>query len=279
MNNSFFNIRNFSKALIAVAFSSMAIGFVSCDNVDEEDRFIKVERPTIERKVLVQEFTGQGCINCPQGAAMVHSLQSQYPGSIIAVNMHPENTQYTRPLGGLKLTSPEATVYYNYYKPSMLPSAVIDGASAISNVALWTNAVLEALQKTSAADLVLVTDYDEATRELKVTYHSKFNQVLSTPLAINLWIVENDIVGPQYSGSNIIRDYTHNHVLRTTLTGEWGETLANSFIPEDEFTSTFTITLDESWKAENCEVVGFLQNPSNKSVEQSAEAAVIPMQR
>ncbi len=277
MNNSFFNIRNFSKALAAVAFTSMAAGFASCDNVDEADRFIKVERPTIERKVLIQEFTGQGCINCPQGAALVHSLQTEYPGSIIAVNLHPENTQYTRPLGGMKLTSTEATLYYNYYKPSMLPSAVIDGANAISNVSLWTNAVLEALQKPSAADLELMTEYSESTRELKVTYFSKFNQIFQSPLAINIWVVENDIVGPQYSGSNIIKDYTHNHVLRTTLTGEWGESIGESFIPEQEFIGSFTIKLDDSWKAENCEVVGFLQNPSTKSVEQSAEVPVIEM--
>ncbi len=260
-------------AIIALAVTGSILS--SCDNVDEADRFIKVERPTISRKVLIQEFTGQGCINCPQGAALVHSLQSQYPGSIIAVNLHPENTQYTRPLGKLQLTSPEATVYYTYYHPSSLPAACIDGNQPISNVALWTNAILNAVSMASAADLDIETEYSKDTRELKVTYNANFNSIYDSPLNINIWVMENNIVGPQYSGSNIIFDYVHNHVLRTSLTGDWGVTIANSFIPDNNFKNSFTITLDESWVAENCEVIAFLQNPSSKIVEQSAEAPVV----
>lgn len=275
MTTKYFKSSLFGKTLIAAAGICLLGAMTSCDNVDEADRFIKVERPEVARKVLVQEFTGQGCINCPQGAALVHSLQSEYPGSIVAVNLHPENTQYTRPLGGLKLTSPEATTYYQYYKPSMLPSALIDGAAPLSNVSLWTDAIMQALSRPAAADLELTTEYDASTRELKVTYHSKFNDVLASPLNINVWLMENGIVGPQYSGANILRDYVHNHVLRTSLTGDWGVAVADSFIPDDEFTATFSVTIDEAWVAENCEVIAFLQNPNSKIVEQSAEAPVI----
>ncbi|MDE6271700.1 MAG: Omp28 family outer membrane lipoprotein [Muribaculaceae bacterium] len=275
MISKYLNLPLFGKGIVASACICLLAGLASCDNVDEADRFIKVERPEIARKVLVQEFTGQGCINCPQGAALVHSMQSQYPGAIVAVNLHPENTQYTRPLGGLKLTSKEATAYYQYYKPAMLPSAVIDGAAPVSNVSLWTDAILQAIARPAPADLELTTEYNSATRELKVTYSSTFNEVFSSPLNINVWLMENDIVGPQYSGSNILRDYVHNHVLRTSLTGEWGVAVADSFIPNDKFTATFSIVIDESWKAENCEVIAFLQNPSSKAVEQSAEAPVI----
>lgn len=274
MNNYIFKFNRLTSGTAVLTFAALSLLATGCDNVDEADRFIKVERPEIARKVLVQEFTGQGCINCPQGAALVHSLQAEYPGAIVAVNLHPENTQYTRPLGGLKLTSAEATVYYQYYKPSMLPSAVIDGQAPLSNVSLWTDAILQAIARPSAADLNLTTEYDAATRELKVTYHSKFNDVYNAPLAINIWVMENDIIGPQYSGANIIRDYVHNHVMRATLTGEWGVAVADSFIPEDEYTATFSIALDESWVAENCEVIAFLQNPSSKTVEQSAEKSI-----
>lgn len=275
MKYTIFNKSTLASLLGGLAFFALSATFASCDNVDEADRFIKVERPEIARKVLIQEFTGQGCINCPNGAALVKDLSSQYPGSIISVNMHPENTQYTRPLGRLLLTSTEATVYYNYFKPSMLPSALIDGSEPISNLALWTNAVMNALERPSAADLEVTTDYDKDTRELTVTYKAKFNQIYSGQLSINIWLTESNIVGPQYSGSNIIMDYVHNHVLRTSLTGEWGVLAGESFIPDDEITATFSVTLDPSWIAENCGVVAFLQDPSSKSVEQSAEAHVI----
>lgn len=275
MNNRFFSSASARLAVCTAAFALTGVMLTSCDDVPEEDRYVKVERPAIARRVLIQEFTGQGCINCPQGAALVHSLQEQYPGSIVAVNLHPENTQYTRPMGGLKLTSPVATAYYAQYRPSMLPAAVIDGASPVTNVSTWTDAILTALSREAPADLELSTEYDAATRELKVTYTTHFNNIYESPLAINIWVMENGIVGPQYSGSNIVRDYVHNHVLRTSLTGDWGVNIADSFIPDDEYSATFSITLSEDWKAENCQVIGFLQNPS-KVVEQSAETDVIP---
>lgn len=285
------------KLLLSISILFAMGGLCSCDNVPEDERFVEVpsvdppgndpgenpgenpgEDPGDEmpkRRVLVQEFTGQGCINCPQGAAIVHSLQSQRPGRIVAVNMHASDSPFCRPLGGLKLTSDEANVYYNYFKPGALPAALIDGAVPLTNTALWTDAILNALSLPTVAKLELETAYDASTRELKVTYTSKFYNALATPLNINIWVMENGIVGPQYSGQNIVRDYVHNHVLRTTLTGEWGIKLADSFIKTDEFTYTYTVTLDESWVAENCEVIAFLQNPSSKAVEQSAEAPVI----
>lgn len=266
---------NLMKSLFFMS-AAVAAGlfFTACDDLSENERFQEVERPEIARRVLVQEFTGQGCINCPAGAAIVHSLQEQNPGSIIAVNLHPENTQYTRPIGGLRLTSPLATVYFQSYSPSALPAAVIDGSSAITNTSLWTDAILSALGMESAADLELTSEYDEATRQLTVTYKAEFNKVFATPLSINIWITEDGIVGPQYSGSSIVRDYVHNHVLRTSLTGDWGEKIGDKFIPDEVYTDSFTITLSDAWNAENCNIVGFLQTPS-RSVEQSAEISLV----
>lgn len=275
MNYNIFKSYLPKSLVMAATVCASGCMFTACDDVAPEDRYEKVERPEIARRVLVQEFTGQGCINCPAGAATVHLLQEQNPGAIIAVNLHPENTQYTRPMGGLQLTSPLATTWFQYYKPAMLPGAVVDGAEPNTSVPTWNDAILSALKVKSAADLSLTSEYNEATRELTVHYTAHFNNIYSSPLAINIWVTEDGIVGPQYSGTNIVRDYVHNHVLRTSLTGDWGVEVAKSFIPEDEFTGSFTITLSDAWKAENCNVVGFLQNPSSKSVEQSAETKLM----
>ncbi len=50
------------------------MGFTACDNIDEDDRFIPVERPHSEKTVLIEEFTGARCVNCPDGAAVVAAL-------------------------------------------------------------------------------------------------------------------------------------------------------------------------------------------------------------
>ena len=54
------------KRIIPLLIASVAILLSSCANVDEGDRYIKVESSEAKRSVLVEEFTGQKCINCPE---------------------------------------------------------------------------------------------------------------------------------------------------------------------------------------------------------------------
>lgn len=256
-----------------VATAAMALS--SCDDVKEEDRLIKVERPVIARKVLVQEFTGINCVNCPTGAATIHDLQALYPESIIAVGLHPGGTGFSGPIGPFNLNNDLAGVYYNHYKPAGFPAAVIDGQAPITNITAWAGAIREQIEKPAAGDIELTPTYDEATRTVTVDYEVKLNSVFTSTLNINIWLVENGIRGPQKSGSSIIPNYEHNHVLRASLTGDWGTPLNSTFLPDEVYTGTVSLTLDNAWAAENCQLVGFLQTDS-KSVEQATETPLIP---
>ena len=42
-----------------------AAALTSCDNVPEADRFIKLPPIEADRAVLIEDFTGQYCLNCP----------------------------------------------------------------------------------------------------------------------------------------------------------------------------------------------------------------------
>lgn len=268
------NIKATHVAIAALAIAASAGVLSSCDNVNEEDRYIKIDRPTIARKVLIQEFTGINCVNCPSGADEVHKLQTLYPGSVIAVGMHPGGTGFSGPIGTFNLNSDLARVYYEAYQPSGFPAAVVDGQAPETNLNAWSGMVTSELSRPAPADISLAPSYDEATRTVTVEYQVKINNVYTQPLNINIWLVENGIIGPQKSGASLVPNYTHNHVLRTSLTGDWGDKLADSFIPEEIYEGSVSLVLDEKWKAENCELVGFLQNNS-RQVEQAAEAPVV----
>ena len=44
-----------------------------CDDISENDRYIKEEKPVIDnpRNLLIMEVTGNSCSNCPTGAALI----------------------------------------------------------------------------------------------------------------------------------------------------------------------------------------------------------------
>ena len=264
----------FKSLIIATSVLSPACFLSSCDNVDEADRKIPVERPEIASRVLIQEFTGQWCTNCPEGAAAVHSLIEAFPDAVVAVCLHPEGTAYTRPLGDLVLTSAVATDYYNTYRPSAFPAALIDGSNPENNYDIWGSLAINAMNKKAIANIECTTSFDESTRTLTVDYDLLFNEAYYSELLLNVWLTEDGIVGPQIVGARPQWDYVHNHVLRTSATGSWGISVGDEFIPDEHYTGTLTLKIDESWNADNCNVVAFLQTPS-KQVTQAYQTKAI----
>lgn len=270
--------RIFKNLLACSAILAGGALLTSCDDIDEQDRLIPVERPTVERVVLALDFTGMRCVNCPNAAETLHNSMEKYPGSVIVVGIHANAAgDFTLPLGPLDLRAPVSDVYYNYFKPAALPSASIDGATVLSGTELskWTATIDANISRPAPADIELLTDYNESSREVTVDYKVTFNEMHSEDTSILLWITESDITGPQLSTSGFILEYKHNHVLRASLNGDWGEVLGSNFTTEQECSGTATLKLDESWNAANCEIVGFIFNTANKSVQQAASAHVV----
>lgn len=246
----------------------------SCDNIDENNRLLDYEKPESQKNVLVMEFSGQLCSNCPSGAETLHGLIEQYPGQVIVVGCHPTNTQYTNVSASvdLGLATEVAREYYDYFKPDAFPAATIDGGNVTSAYDTWGGLVMEAMKSEAPATLTMLTDYDPSSRTLNIDYACEFTDVYNGELKVVLWITESDIVGFQL-GKQPIMDYVHNHVLRAAVNGTWGTPLAEegevlkSFIPAQSVTGSASIVLDEKWVAENCHVVGALFDAGNHSMQ------------
>lgn len=270
-----------TKILAAALLLAAGAGLTACDDISEEERLIPVDRPEIKRVVLIQEFTGMWCSNCPQGAQAVHDAINANPGGIVAVSLHPKSARtFTRPapasMGGLDLASEEADVYMDYWGANAFPTAVINGSELLTiPFSGWITAAEQALQVEAPCDLQVTTDYDPATRELKADWNVTFNKVFTGDLSVMLWIVENDIVGFQVDNGHRLSDYVHNHVFRSTMNGAWGEQIDGQvFIADDTATGSGSVTLKDDWVAENCKVVAFVFQTASKAVEQAAEASI-----
>ena len=58
---------------------AMAAGcLTACDEIDSDKRFIGPVVPEARKNVLIEDFTGQKCVNCPSAADMAASLQQLY---------------------------------------------------------------------------------------------------------------------------------------------------------------------------------------------------------
>lgn len=257
-------------------------GFAAgCDNISEDDRYIKVEKPTVEnpRNLLIMEFTGNQCTNCPKGAAEVEKIKKdEAPGRVISVGLHPDGSPFTEPMPALYPTPHMqdfrcelATEWFNYYKPgNAFPTAIFNGMrnSISGTVGEWMQKASEALVIPANMSLSASCSYDASSREVSLDYEIDFGKVVDSRLNITMWIVENHIIGSQIDNGKTIFNYDHNHVLRGSMNGTWGEYIGNRFDSDSKVTGSASYTLSEDWVAENCDFVVFVFKDDNKEVEQ-----------
>ncbi len=100
-------------------------------------------------------------------------------------------------------------------------------------------------------------------------YEVEFLDYINKKLNVTVWLVENKIMGTQtMPNGRPNMNYEHNHVLRASLNGDWGQELGESFAEGVKIDGTATMTINEDWVAENCDVVVYVYNNDNKEVEQ-----------
>ncbi len=247
----------------------MVAALWSCDEVDEGDRYI--EMPTIEaqKAVLVLDFTGQECTNCPKAHLSIESMQEQYSDAFIPVSIHAgvQSLSYTstRRVG---LATPLGETYDTYFgiAPHGYPSIVVDynSSSIYSGTSSeWVDPCRNAMAKEAIVQMsgeARCTADAEGNVTIDVTTTMMASQDLKCKL--QLWIIEDSIVAPQKGVDDDPgwdNTYVHNDVLRAAVNGDWGQDVN---LEDNVFTTSsasFTITTDweKTWVVENLRVVAF----------------------
>lgn len=268
------------KNLTFGAAAALCLAATSCDDIDKDDRYIDYEKPVSEKVVVLWKFTGQRCIYCPGGDDVINAIHNANPNNFIAVGLHPENNNFTRPLSGLDLTCPAATTYMAYYNPDTFPYAIVDGNKNMmgSEPNDWRTFVNEILlnNPSSPAFLTLKTKFNEGNRTVDIDYNVNFTDVVPPTCMIQLWIIENNIIGAQLlSTGKPDKEYVHNHVLRAAINGDWGEEINGDIIPSFTNSGDASIQLKDNWVPENCQIVAFIYDKNSKKIYQGAICNVV----
>lgn len=242
----------------AVALMAAA-ALSSCDNVAEDDRFIKLPPIEADRAVLIEDFTGQNCLNCPNAHEVIEDLQKQYgEDKVIAVSIHGGGMAISdvRPFG---LMTKEGDEICNYYAIGRFPMGVIDGVTPPIDEKGWASAVYNDLQKPSEVQL-------EASAELMadgntISCTANITSSEEGTGKIQFWVVESGIVAQQkMPDSSTNENYVHNNVFRAQVFPMRGNPVAFS---RDGATAEGTVYVRERWNLQNVEIVAFVSDNDN----------------
>lgn len=268
----------------------------ACSNIAEDERLIYVEPAVIvdtttvvepdsvydapmtvvPRRVLVEDHTGQHCPNCPDAANLIHEFQQTYGDLIVPVAIHSEMQGIMEPEG---LGTELGNTYYRYwnmeFKPAGLVSRVDGGGGKVLDKTVWIYALQYILPMETPLDIRIratqsAADPKQADVDVKVLCTRPEASVSGK---LQVWVTEDNIIALQDSMGKRIDNYVHNHVLRATANGTWGEDISlNGSEDANVREFHYTVPLSAAWKPQDLAIVAFVYN--DDEVVQAARAAL-----
>jgi len=245
-----------------------------------------VNPTTVVKKVLMEEFTGVRCVNCPQAKLEIDNLQSEalFGEDFIAVSYHAGF--FSRPYSDSKndYRTAEGDAIIGFLdEPIGFPSGVINRKQfsgeddlQIEAFATWGGFVGQELEEAAVMSLELETTYNATNRILNVSVAIIPTQNISAALNLSVLITEDDIIDVQLTPDGIIDDYAQSHLFRTMITNTFGNPINEALITNQPISSIFSFTLPDEWVAENCKVIAFVHHADqSKEILQAEEVALI----
>lgn len=260
--------------LYSAAMAAVAIAFGSCSNIDENERLIEVDKPQANRAVLIEDFTGQWCPNCPNAAGELESLSVTYGSdAIVGVAIHSGPQGFkggTDEMPGVMTDL--GNEYYDHFGIEYQPQGLVDRGGKLAYTA-WAAAVRTELQKTALMNVAVDNDYSSTTR--KLTIKAKVGGVKGIGTIANcklqVWLIEDGIKSVQVMpDGSYNQQYVLNHVLRDAVNGTWGEPV---IISEDAAEKTYTYDIPTNWNADNVSVVAFVYD--SNGVQQVTKKSIV----
>ena len=255
-----------------ILYSMLCLLVAGCESIAEDDRYIELPAVEQKRNVLLEEFTGQDCLNCPDAHRAIEALKEQYGEALVSVSIHAGDfavAEGTKPYPTFK--TPEGDLYNDMWGIKSWPAGVVNRTSGVEQHAAWGASIRAELERPTTTDIDL-------TATLTEDNHISVTTTVSTPVDENaklqLWVIENGLVSLQRDGSKIVPQYVHNHVYRASINGVGGEPLFDYTAPGivSEKTLSHSIAVKDTWTPGNLRIVAFVY--TTEGVQQVVETAL-----
>ncbi|MES2389848.1 MAG: Omp28-related outer membrane protein [Bacteroidota bacterium] len=230
-------------------------------------------------KVLVEDYTGHQCGNCPGASTKAAVVDSLYGNKISVMEVH---------VGFFARTSSTFNINYrtaagdklntDFGLNDQLPKGMINRKPFTSSTVLlnpddWIGAT-DAITKTvSATAIGIKATYDTASRSLNVKAYTKYRSDVNDSYGLTAYLTEDSLVSPQVDyrfNPDFIARFLHRHVLRKGLDPTEGNVLnAAPAVKGTSFLRSMSTILSPAWKPKNCRVNVIVYNTTSKEIIQA----------
>ena len=274
------------------AFLFISVTMISCD--EKEIIIPEITPVASDRIVLIEDFSGVACVNCPNAGRAIDAIMVDHPDNVIAITVYTNELGLPYPQSKCDLRTESGVSIQNDLgvlaaKPAGTFNRVVLAGNDRFNLKpnLWENLVVDQLNNPVLANLNITHTYNESTRMITAKVTANAVADINEPVRISLCITENGIIDAQLDGGGLDLEYEHKHVLRDYITPFDGESFVNSMQANDLVQKTFEYQIPTDLgsitnnscpiDAANCNLVAFIHygSSTNKEVIQAAEVHVV----
>ncbi|MCD8385852.1 MAG: Omp28-related outer membrane protein, partial [Bacteroidales bacterium] len=247
------------------------IEIVSLDNAQDAiapNNTIAVKN-TLNKKVLIEEFTTERCGNCPNAQIELHQVVEEKFSDDVVILCHHAG-YYTD-----FLTQQCDEDFADYFSVGGAPSFMFDryvfsGYSGpvmfVDGNKFYEDHINECLGHEAHTSISISQSFDESAGMLSVEISGGRNQVIGRNAA-RLWVyvVENNV--EQKRQSSAYDGFMHQHVIRATTDSSWGEEISWNV---NAFTHSYEFAIDPEWKKADLQIIAVVGNYDANNTSESA---------
>jgi Outer membrane protein Omp28 len=238
---------------------------------------------TMIRKVLLEDYTGFKCVNCPSAAHEAHLLKQFYGEQLVVMAVHagyfaePDASgNYTDDLTtttGDELNSP------SFFHIQSYPSGMVNRREFSGNRILsygnWGSSIAEVLQDDIIANIEIIRSWEQSTQTVSLDVCSEFFVADANTYKLCVYLAEDSIITWQKNNSASmgttpdIQNYVQMHVLRDAVNSTWGDEIVTGGATiglKDTSNYSYDFSVHPGFDVSNCTLIAFIYDSATYEI-------------
>ena len=228
------------------------------------------ENTNANRNLLVEDYTGHKCPNCPAAAIVAKQMEQDHPDRVFSVAIHagPGGSEDFQKLATDcgEATNPDDQYCHDFRTPEGYEYGVVFGnfgftgnpAGSVNRaqipganmVVFYTGWNIIATELMNANNLIVnlqaKSNYYEQSKGVFLHVEAEFVQAYDKPVNIVTYVIEDEIVTWQDDNGTPIPDYKHHNVFLGCIDGQtFGQSIGQSFAAGDKVQKDYSYVLPE----------------------------------
>jgi hypothetical protein len=246
-----------------------------------------VQNTNTSQLVLIEDYTGHTCTNCPAAAVEAKNIEDANGGKVIVMSVHASTTGgfQTPKLPELPLDhrTEAGDIYATEMNISFNPAGMVNRTKSGNDYFVfssdWNTRTNTELAKMPEFNLQVAFNYFSETNGLFLHTETEVLSDVTEDYSLISFLVRDTMIAPQEDlGGVFIEEYDHHSVLTDNINGTWGTPIiSGGSSTGTKIYNNYTYlvpSIDSSYNINNLSIITVITNRNTFEIKQVIKTAL-----